>query len=103
MMIRKSKPAVRIRRLVLASFFIFLALIISGCQAIGFYKQAIKGQYQILASQKPIEKLLTDPQTPATLKEKFRLVIDLREFARKDLKLPVDSYYVRYADLKRPY
>jgi predicted aminopeptidase len=35
------------------------------------------------------------------LKEKFRLVMELRRFAEKELKLPVNGHYNRYVDLKR--
>jgi predicted aminopeptidase len=82
-----------------------LALIaaVSGCRTIGFYAQAIKGQYQIFAHQELIEKLITDPQTPAKLREQLQLVQQLRSFAKDQLKLPVDGHYRKYVDLHRPY
>jgi len=80
-----------------------LGLALSGCETFRFYKQAIGGESQILAHRKPIQKLLTDPQTSPDLKEKFNLVLQLRNFAEKDLRLPTDDQYMRYVDLHRPY
>ncbi len=76
---------------------------VSGCQSLGFYTQAVKGQYQILAHQQPIDKLIADPQTPAELKERLQLVQQLRAFAGSKLKLPVDGHYRKYADVHRPF
>ncbi len=76
---------------------------LSGCQAIGYYHQAIRGEYQILRHRQPIQKLTDDPQTSPELKEKFKLVLRLREFAQNELKLPIDGQYLRYVDLHRGY
>ncbi len=78
-----------------------IGLFVSGCQTASYYKQAIQGQYQILAERQPMSQLLADPKTPAELKEKFRLVLKLREYARDELRLPIDGHYLLYADLHR--
>src|SRR5208283_4245370 len=39
----------------------------------------------------------------APLKAKLQLVQSLRAFAKKDLKLPVDGHYLKYADVHRPF
>jgi predicted aminopeptidase len=74
----------------------------SGCQAISFYRQAIAGEYQILAHQESITNLMANPETPPKLKAKFRQVIRIRQFAAQELKLPADGAYVKYTDLHRP-
>lgn len=76
---------------------------VCGCKTLGFYAQAIHGQYQILATQKPISRLVEDPSTPTSLKARFELLQALRIFAEKELLLPVDGHYLKYADLKRPF
>jgi len=78
-------------------------LAMSGCQTLSYYGQAIKGQYEIVAREERIEKLLADAQTPAPLQAKLQLVQRLRAFAAKDLKLPVDRHYQKYADVGRPF
>ncbi|HUL51184.1 MAG TPA: aminopeptidase [Candidatus Nitrosotalea sp.] len=72
-----------------------------GCHSLGYYSQAIHGHFQIVCRTTSIKKLLADPQTPESLKERFQLVLDLREFAGRELKLPPDGQYLTYADLGR--
>jgi predicted aminopeptidase len=80
---------------------VLLATVLSGCQTVSYYKQAIRGQYQIFANRERIEKLIADTNTPPRLRDKFQLVIDLRRFADAELSLPVNGHYNRYVDLKR--
>lgn len=82
---------------------LMVAVISSGCQTASYYTQAIQGQLQILSHRQRIHALLADPQTPIPLKEKFQLILKLREFAQQQLALPVDGHYLRYVDLHRPY
>jgi predicted aminopeptidase len=97
------KPARCLQTWLLGPALLLAVLAMSGCQTLSYYGQAIKGQYQIVAHEQKIEKLLADPQTPAPLKAKLQLVQDLRAFAAKDLQLPVDGHYEKYADLHRPF
>ena len=76
---------------------------VSGCHTLGFYGQAVKGQYQIFANQRSIEALLTETSTPPVLKKRFELLQDLRAFAKEQLQLPTDSHYRKYADVHRPF
>jgi predicted aminopeptidase len=76
---------------------------VAGCQTLGYYGQAIKGQYQIFAHQKAIDKLIADPDTPARLRGQLELLQKFRAFAASELKLPVDDHYRKYADVHRPY
>jgi predicted aminopeptidase len=91
----------RLRKWLLAPALLLAVLAMSGCQTLSYYSQAIRGQYQIVAHQQKIEKLLADPQTPAALKVKLQLVEELRAFAAKALKLPVDGHYEKYVDVHR--
>ena len=85
-----------------ALLFIALALG-SGCKTAAYYGQAARGQWQILAGREPIGKLLADEKTPEKLQRQLRLVLQLREFAERELKLPVDGHYERYVDVGRPF
>jgi predicted aminopeptidase len=80
---------------------VVLAAVLSGCQTVSYYRQAIRGQYEIFANRERIEKLIASTNTSSELNEKFRLVMGLRQFAETELKLPVDGHYNRYVDLKR--
>ncbi len=102
-MIRGLKNMGRGRKWVIALSLGVVLLAVSGCQTLSFYKQAIKGQYQLLAHRQPIEKLIADPQTESRLKQKLELLQKLRAFADHDLKLPVDGHYSKYVDVHRPF
>src|SRR6266446_9628019 len=102
-MIRGLKNMGRGRKWVIALSLGVVLLAVSGCQTLSFYKQAIKGQYQLLAHRQPIEKLIANPATEARLKQKLELLQKLRAFADHDLKLPVDGHYSKYVDVHRPF
>jgi predicted aminopeptidase len=56
-----------------------------------------------MSRARSIDRVLADPHTPADLADRLRLVVRLRDFARDELRLPVDGHYRSYADLQRPY
>jgi predicted aminopeptidase len=68
--------------------FAGLVLALTGCHSLGYYGQAIHGQCQILHRQRPIPDVLADRASPEPLKEKLRLVLKIREFAERELRLP---------------
>ena len=80
-----------------------LTAVLIGCQSAGYYAQAIWGQVQIMSAKRPVSELIQDPGTPPAVKEKLAYVLALREFARKELLLPVGGAYTDYADLHRPF
>lgn len=99
----KSQRTGIIKKIVGCLSLLGIVLAVSGCKTLSFYAQAIRGQYQIFAHEKPIEKLIDDPKTPERLRSRFELVQHLRGFAQSDLHLPVDGHYRKYVDLHRPY
>jgi predicted aminopeptidase len=54
-----------------------------------------------MLARRPIARWLEDPQTPRALREKLSYILALREFARKELLLPVGDAYLDYVDLHR--
>jgi predicted aminopeptidase len=97
-----SRPS-RLRSALIAICILAVGIAVSGCHTVSFYGQAIKGQCQIIAREQPIEQLLAATDTPASLKDRLDLVRGLRDFAGRELKLPIDNHYLQYADLQRPY
>jgi predicted aminopeptidase len=102
-MIRSFKKASRFQKALIIVGFILIVVGLSGCETISFYRQAIKGQYQLIAGQQPIDKLVASTNTEPRLRKQLQLVQDLRGFADKELKLPVDNHYRKYVDVHRPY
>ncbi len=94
-------PTSRRRRKWFWALPVFVLIALPGCQSIGYYGQAIKGQCGIYFGQRSIEAMLADPNTSANLKEKLGLVLQLREFAERELKLKANGHYLNYADLNR--
>ena len=82
---------------------LFMVVILSGCETLNYYGQAVSGQMKILTGRKSIDRLLSSPETPQNLKTRLQLVLDIREFAEEALHLPVGNHYLSYIDLKRPY
>jgi predicted aminopeptidase len=76
---------------------------LTGCETLHYYSQAVSGQMKIVSGRKSIDRLLAAPETPQTLKTQLKLVLDIREFAKAALHLPVNNHYLTYTDLKRPY
>jgi predicted aminopeptidase len=84
-------------------FGVILAVVLTGCESMVYYKQLISGQIAILNERQPIHELLDNPDTPEKLKEKLRLVIDIRSFAKNELFLPVKNQYLDFVALDRPF
>jgi predicted aminopeptidase len=84
-------------------FGVILAVVLSGCESMVYYKQLISGQIAILNKKQPIHELLDNPDTPEKLKEKLRLVMDIRSFAKDKLFLPVKNQYLDFVELERPF
>ncbi len=76
---------------------------LAGCSTAGYYWQAARGQFDLMARRVPIRELLADPATPEPLRHQLRLATELREFASARLALPDNQSYRSYADLQRPY
>jgi predicted aminopeptidase len=100
---RGKRSWMTLRRGLAASVLLVVVLSFSGCETYHFYRQAIKGQYYLISHQQRIQTLLKDGETPASLKRQLQLIEELRVFAEKDLKLPVDGHYQKYVDVHRPY
>jgi predicted aminopeptidase len=71
------------------------------CNDLGYYAQAVQGHVKILLARRPIDQLLAEPTTPPALKERLRLVLEIRDFASHELHLPENGSYRSYADIKR--
>ncbi len=82
---------------------ILMLAVMSGCESMRYYTQAISGQLAILKHREPIETLIAAPDTPSQLRKQLQTVLALRKFAGDTLRLPVDGSYLSYADIRRPY
>ena len=79
----------------------FLIPALAVCSDLGYYAQAVQGHVKILLARRAIDRLLAESTTPPALKERLRLVQEIRVFARRELLLPENGSYRYYADIQR--
>lgn len=82
--------------------WVWLGLLLAGCANLGYYGQAVQGHLDLVARSRDIQTLIADPGTPAELRQRLELVLELRAFASRELGLPDNASYRRYADVGRP-
>ena len=75
----------------------------TGCRTVAYYTQAAAGQCEIVFGQKSISKILKDPEASPELRAQLKLVLELREFARAELKMNAEGNYLRYRKLDRKF
>ena len=89
-----------------AALLMGAGLFLAGCAAElghwGHLGRAVAGHWSVMQAARPIEDWLSDPATPAELGERLHLAQQVREFATRELALPDNASYRRYADLGRP-
>ncbi len=76
---------------------------LSACANLPYYAQAIGGHFDVVHRSQPIHRIIVNPDTDPRLKHSLAKVMQLREFASRELKLPDNLSYTSYADLERPY
>jgi predicted aminopeptidase len=76
-------------------------LCLSGCANLGYYWQSVTGHLKILQAARPVQEWIEEPQTAQRVRDKLALSLRIREFASRELKLPDNPSYRRYADLHR--
>lgn len=78
-------------------------LALAGCETLGYYAQALRGQAELWQATRSIDAVVADPEASPQLKERLQNASRIREFASRELGLPDNRSYRGYADLKRPY
>lgn len=74
-----------------------------GCTNVSYYWQSVNGQLDVWRRERPIEEVIADPTAAQALKDKLARVLEIRAFASRELGLPGNQSYRRYADLGRPF
>jgi predicted aminopeptidase len=78
-----------------------MALMVAGCSTAGYLAQSVSGHLGVVRAARPVSDWLNDEQTPDALKQRLILTQRMRDFAVRELHLPDNASYRRYADLKR--
>ena len=85
-----------------AALLLMSAFSLSGC-GVGYLLQAGRGQWQLLQARKPVDALIANPSTEASLKSRLELAQAARDFASRELALPDNRSYRSYSALGRDY
>ena len=78
-----------------------LLALLSGCETLGYYGQAARGQWELLQAREPIDQALGREDLDPELRSKLELVQSARRFATEQLQLPDNGSYRSYAPLPR--
>lgn len=78
-----------------------VACLTVGCSTIGYYAQSVHGHLDLLHRAQPVAQLTADASADETLRRRLELTQRIRNFAVKELGLPDNGSYRRYADLGR--
>jgi predicted aminopeptidase len=93
------------RRLASALAVLGAALLVAGCDTLGYYYQSIGGHLGVMAQAQPIDDAIATANGAhdARLAQRLTLAREIRDYASRELKLPDNGSYRRYANLHRPY
>ncbi|MFJ4293889.1 aminopeptidase [Cupriavidus sp. NPDC089707] len=82
-----------------------LALLTAGCETVGYYAQSIGGHLGVMAQAQPLNDAIAGARdaNDARLAQRLALAGRIRDYASRELKLPDNGSYRRYANLHRPY
>lgn len=76
---------------------------LSACANLPYYVQAVGGHFEVVHRAQPISRIVANPAIDPKLKHSLSKIVQMREFASRELKLPDNLSYTSYADLERPY
>lgn len=76
-----------------------IACVSGGC----YLLQSAQGHLSLMAKREPINDVIDDASTPASLRAQLQSVTSIRDFASRELKLPDNGSYRTYADVGRQY
>lgn len=82
---------------------LIIALLLIGCESLGYFPHLIGGHFELLADRESIDALIADPDTEPTLRERLQTVDGIRRFAAEALHLPAQGHYRTYVALDRPH
>lgn len=81
------------------------ALCLAGCETVGYYAQSIGGHLGVMAQATPLSEAIASANgaNDKRLAQRLALAARIRDFASRELALPDNGSYRRYANLHRPY
>ncbi|AOZ00875.1 aminopeptidase [Cupriavidus sp. USMAHM13] len=80
-------------------------LLLSGCDTVRYYAQSVNGHLSVMAQARPLDDAIADARAAndVRLAQRLALAGEIRAYASRELKLPDNGSYRRYADLHRSF
>src|SRR5262245_36775105 len=98
----RTRAASQLLTIVRALTLSALTLALTDCLNAAYVVQAAGGQCDLACKARPISDVVSDPETPAALRELLASVADVKRYAVAHGLRPTDNY-TRYVALDRPY
>lgn len=93
------------RRLAGILAILAVGVLAAGCDTVGYYYQSIGGHLGVMASAQSLDDAIATANNAhdQKLAQRLELARRIRDYASRELKLPDNGSYRRYANLHRPY
>lgn len=82
---------------------IVISLFLMSCASTSYLAEQAKGQYGLLAKREDLSKVIKKKETSKELKNKLELVLEVKNFLKKDLRLDPKDSYSAYVRLDKPW
>lgn len=83
----------------LRTALLLAGLAVSGCSDLDYYQHLARGQARILWERRDVDEVLADAATPDSIRQRLRLIDEVRRFARDRIGLDgTSSSYTVYYD-----
>lgn len=92
-------PTMNPKRTLVLAFLTILTPALMGCQLGYIVRQGVH-QFRLLAQTRPVEEVLADPTVPSHIKDKIRLVQEVRAFGESHLGLSPSGAYRSYIEIQ---
>lgn len=102
MSIKNPKQKLTISGLVIIFVLLLMFATLGSCN-ISYLTQAMAGHFRIMHSRQSIEKILRTDQLDIESRNKLKLVLEIHEFAIRELGLPDNKSYTLYSEIKGQY
>jgi len=99
---RKIKRKLTISGLVFIMLMLVLFVTLGSCQ-ISYLTQAVAGHLRIMHARHPIVKVLKEDNLDPKSRDKLKMVLEIHDFAIRELGLPDNKSYTLYSEIKGEY
>jgi len=82
---------------------IFSLFFLNSCAQISYYYQILEGHADITQRMKPLEEVISAPETSPFLRHQLQQAKEIRQFAIEKLRLPENDSYMQFVDLQRKF